>query len=65
MRSTSPTRPRSRRWSTAVAPTAAALDGVVNAAGVAGGGPVHLLDAAEWDRVIAINLTGTFLAAST
>src|SRR5215218_4513364 len=39
------------------------LDGVVHAAGVAGGGPVHLLDRAEWDRVIAINLTGTFLVA--
>ncbi len=37
------------------------LDGVVHAAGVAGGGPVHLLDEAEWDRVIGINLTGTFL----
>ena len=39
------------------------LDGVVHAAGVAGGGPVHLLDRSEWDRVIAINLTGTFLVA--
>jgi NAD(P)-dependent dehydrogenase (short-subunit alcohol dehydrogenase family) len=39
------------------------LDGVVHAAGVAGGGPVHLLDLAEWERVIAINLTGTFLVA--
>ena len=37
------------------------IDGVVNAAGVAGGGPVHLVDATEWDRVIAVNLTGTFL----
>ncbi len=37
------------------------VDGVVNAAGVAGGGPVHLVDIAEWNRVIAINLTGTFL----
>ena len=36
------------------------LDGVVHAAGVAGGGPVHLLDRAEWERVIAVNLTGTF-----
>ena len=25
------------------------LDGVVHAAGVAGGGPVHLLDRAEWN----------------
>lgn len=41
----------------------ARLDGVVHAAGIASGGPVHLLDKAEWDRVIAINLTGTFLVA--
>ena len=39
------------------------LDGVVHAAGVAGGGPIHLLDRAEWDRVIGINLTATFLVA--
>jgi NAD(P)-dependent dehydrogenase (short-subunit alcohol dehydrogenase family) len=39
------------------------LDGVVHAAGVAGGGPVHLLDRAEWDRVIGVNLTATFLVA--
>jgi meso-butanediol dehydrogenase / (S,S)-butanediol dehydrogenase / diacetyl reductase len=37
------------------------LDVVLNAAGVAGGGPIHLLDAAEWERVIRVNLTGTFL----
>jgi NAD(P)-dependent dehydrogenase (short-subunit alcohol dehydrogenase family) len=36
------------------------LDGVIHAAGVAGGGPVHLLDASEWHRVLEINLTGTF-----
>jgi NAD(P)-dependent dehydrogenase (short-subunit alcohol dehydrogenase family) len=36
------------------------VDGVVNAAGVAGGGPVHLLDAGEWQRVLGVNLTGTF-----
>jgi NAD(P)-dependent dehydrogenase (short-subunit alcohol dehydrogenase family) len=39
------------------------VEGLVNAAGVAGGGPVHLLPANEWDRVIAVNLTGTFLTA--
>lgn len=39
------------------------VDGVVNAAGIAGGGAVHTLDLAEWDRVIAVNLTGTFLVA--
>jgi len=37
------------------------LDAVVTAAGVAGGGPVHLVDEAEWDRVQDINLKGTFL----
>ncbi len=39
------------------------VDGLVNAAGVAGGGPVHTLPAEEWHRVIAVNLTGTFLTA--
>jgi NAD(P)-dependent dehydrogenase (short-subunit alcohol dehydrogenase family) len=39
------------------------LDVVVNAAGVAGGGPVHLLPAEEWDRVVDVNLKGTFLVA--
>jgi NAD(P)-dependent dehydrogenase (short-subunit alcohol dehydrogenase family) len=39
------------------------LDGVVHSAGVAGGGPVHLLPQTEWERVIAVNLTGTFLVA--
>jgi NAD(P)-dependent dehydrogenase (short-subunit alcohol dehydrogenase family) len=37
------------------------LDVVVNAAGVAGGGPVHLLEEDEWDRVVDVNLKGTFL----
>lgn len=40
------------------------LDGVVNAAGIAGGGPVHVLDTASgWDRVIDVNLKGTYLVA--
>ncbi|HUC05431.1 MAG TPA: SDR family NAD(P)-dependent oxidoreductase [Acidimicrobiales bacterium] len=39
------------------------VHGLVNAAGVAGGGPVHDLAAGEWDRVISVNLTGTFLTA--
>ncbi len=39
------------------------IEGLVNAAGVAGGGPVHLLPESEWARVISINLTGTFLTA--
>ncbi len=39
------------------------VDGVLHAAGVAGGGPVHMLPAEEWARVIAVNLTGTYLVA--
>jgi NAD(P)-dependent dehydrogenase (short-subunit alcohol dehydrogenase family) len=39
------------------------IEGLVNAAGVAGGGPVHMLPAHEWNRVIAVNLTGTYLTA--
>ena len=39
------------------------IDGAVTAAGVAGGGPAHLVEEAEWQRVIGINLTGTFLVA--
>jgi NAD(P)-dependent dehydrogenase (short-subunit alcohol dehydrogenase family) len=37
------------------------IDALVNAAGVAGGGPVHSLDASAWDRVLDVNLKGTFL----
>ncbi|MDQ3148230.1 MAG: SDR family oxidoreductase [Actinomycetota bacterium] len=36
------------------------LDVVVNAAGVAGGGPVHLVPPEEWDRVVTVNLRGTY-----
>jgi NAD(P)-dependent dehydrogenase (short-subunit alcohol dehydrogenase family) len=39
------------------------LDAVVHAAGVAGGGPAHLVPVEEWDRVVDINLKGTFLVA--
>jgi NAD(P)-dependent dehydrogenase (short-subunit alcohol dehydrogenase family) len=39
------------------------IDAVVNAAGVAGGGPAHLVDLQEWQRVIDVNLTGTFLVS--
>jgi NAD(P)-dependent dehydrogenase (short-subunit alcohol dehydrogenase family) len=37
------------------------LDSLVHCAGVAGGGPVHLVDEEEWDRVVDVNLKGTFL----
>lgn len=39
------------------------LDGLVHAAGVGAAGAVHLLDPREWDRVISVNLTGTFVMA--
>ncbi|MDT5314775.1 MAG: hypothetical protein QOE74_3795 [Mycobacterium sp.] len=39
------------------------LDGMVHAAGVAGGGPVHVLPDDEWDRVVGVNLKGTFVVA--
>ncbi|MEX0768933.1 MAG: SDR family NAD(P)-dependent oxidoreductase [Microthrixaceae bacterium] len=38
------------------------IDGLVTAAGVAGGGAVHDLAEEEWDRIISINLTGTYLS---
>ncbi|MBI5341013.1 MAG: SDR family oxidoreductase [Mycolicibacterium rufum] len=37
------------------------LDGVVHSAGVGGGGPIHLLPDEEWDRVVDVNLKGTFV----
>ena len=39
------------------------IDVLVNAAGVSAGGSVGELDAAEWDRVVDINLKGTFLVS--
>ena len=39
------------------------LDVLVTAAGVAGGGPVHMISVDEWQRVQDINLKGTFLSA--
>jgi NAD(P)-dependent dehydrogenase (short-subunit alcohol dehydrogenase family) len=39
------------------------VDVLVTAAGVAGGGPVHLVDLAHWQHVQNVNLTGTFLSA--
>ena len=38
------------------------IDILINNAGVDGGTWVHELDVAEWDRVMAINLRGAFLA---
>jgi len=39
------------------------IDTLVTAAGIAAGGPVHLLPIEDWDRVQDVNLKGTFLAA--
>ncbi|WP_372764986.1 SDR family NAD(P)-dependent oxidoreductase [Litorivivens sp.] len=38
------------------------IDILVTAAGVGDGGPVSMIDTAAWDRVIDINLKGTFLS---
>ncbi len=48
---------------TAAAAGGGRIDGAVTAAGVAGGGLAHQVEADEWDRVIAVNLTGTFFVA--
>ncbi|TDG13427.1 SDR family oxidoreductase [Seongchinamella unica] len=39
-----------------------AIDILITAAGVGDGGPVNMVDEAVWDRVVDINLKGTFLA---
>ncbi|MEM7412681.1 MAG: SDR family NAD(P)-dependent oxidoreductase [Myxococcota bacterium] len=39
------------------------IDVCVTAAGIASGGPVHLITPEEWQRVQDVNLTGTFLSA--
>ncbi len=45
----------------AVAAEHGRIDVLMNAAGVAGGGPVHSMEQSEWDRVVDVNLKGTFL----
>ncbi len=42
--------------------TFGSLDILVNSAGVAPVGPVHLMEVSEWDRTMDVNLKGTFLA---
>lgn len=39
------------------------IDTLINSAGIAGIGSVHLVDPAEFDRTMDINLKGTFLAS--
>ena len=52
-----------RDWATKAAGDFGRIDILVTAAGVTGGGPVHLIPTEEWQRVQDINLLGTFLSA--
>ena len=38
------------------------IDVLMNSAGVAGGGAVHMIDEESWDLTVDVNLKGTFLA---
>jgi NAD(P)-dependent dehydrogenase (short-subunit alcohol dehydrogenase family) len=49
-------------WAEEVKGAFGRIDSIVTAAGVAGGGPVHLIPTEEWQRVQDINLLGTFLS---
>jgi NAD(P)-dependent dehydrogenase (short-subunit alcohol dehydrogenase family) len=40
-----------------------AIDVLANVAGIAHESPAHLLDRADWDRILAVNLTSMFLCA--
>ena len=51
-----------KAWAAEVKAAHGRIDSIVTAAGVASGGPVHLLPTEEWQRVQDINLTGTFLS---
>ncbi|WP_022949752.1 SDR family NAD(P)-dependent oxidoreductase [Methylohalobius crimeensis] len=39
------------------------ITGLVNNAGIAGFGSVHEAERSEWERIMAVNVTGTFLAS--
>jgi len=39
------------------------IDVLVNSAGVAGGGMIHMLEQKDWDFVLDVNLKGTFLVS--
>ena len=53
---------RKRRWPQQTVREFGRIDILLTAAGVGDGGPVGMLDEAAWDRVININLKGTFLS---
>jgi len=54
---------RVRESVAAVSEALGPIDILVNAAGIAGGGPVHQLEAEAWDRVVDVNLKGCFLVS--
>ncbi len=47
----------------AASAAAGPVTGLVNNAGIAGFGSVHEADPAAWDRIMSVNVTGTFLAS--
>ena len=51
-----------KAWAADVKAAHGRIDSILTAAGVASGGPVHLIPTEEWQRVQDINLTGTFLS---
>jgi NAD(P)-dependent dehydrogenase (short-subunit alcohol dehydrogenase family) len=51
-----------KAWAQDVKAAFERIDSLTTAAGVVGGGPVHLVPLEEWQRVHDINLTGTFLS---
>jgi len=51
-----------KAWAADVKEANGRIDSIVTAAGIASGGPVHLIPTEEWQRVQDINLTGTFLS---
>jgi len=50
------------RCATAIQQSFGSIDVLVTAAGIADAGPVHLIEEKAWERVIDINLKGTFLS---
>ena len=60
---TSPTRQPSPPWSSASSGELGRIDILVNNAGINIRKPPHALDIAEWDSVIATNLTSAFLCS--
>ena len=62
-RATSPTRTTSCAWSAMAAEELGGIDVLVNNAGIQISRPSHELSSAHFDKVIAVNLRGSFLCA--